>query len=294
MSSAVESPDWDAASGGGEVIFGRFRCERRSRSCGWLVSDGQGGSTFVPARCGAPNKCAYCAYQTVIENMVVVGLDAERFGHPRHGLTLTTRDPVTSPAAFRRDVEKTMKALRRLDPWLQYLGMVEFTSGRGARSGGHRRIHQHLLLKNVNAPADDLEAVVQRVWEQRTGASRVELRELRSAGGATAYLLAHHHKRDQAPPPGWSGKRLRSSRSYYGEPVAELRKQAGEMLRSKRLRRVARRMVDWESLDGAPDEVLDREWSGALSQARHEASMVTFVKLNPDGAIIGSRRVGAA
>lgn len=280
----VESgPDWDALDEPGEVVTGRFRCERPSRYAGWLVADGR----VIPARCGAPNKCAYCAYQTTVENAIVVQLDAERFGYPTLGVTLTTVDPQTAMPAFRRDVEKVVKALRRREPDVEYLGMVEFTTGRSARSGGFRRVHQHLLLRGVlPSVAPDLENVLRRVWEARTGANRVEARELRTPAGATAYLIHHHRKRDQAPPAGWSGKRMRPSRGYYGQPVGELRVEARELLRSKRLRRAARRLVEWELLDGAPEDVLEDELRAALTDARLAAGLVTFVRLSREGAIV--------
>jgi hypothetical protein len=267
-----------------------FRCERPSRYAGWLLADGR----VVPARCGAPNKCAYCAYQATIENAIVVQLDAERFGHPRLGGTLTTVDPQHSMAAFRRDTEKAIKALRGRVEGLQYLGMVEWTTGRGVRSGGARRVHQHLLLKGADPSlCDELESCLRDVWSARTGASRVELRELRSPAGATAYLIHHHRKREQSPPPGWSGKRMRPSRGYYGCPVSDLRAEAQQLLRSKRLRRVARRLVQWDALDGAPDELVEAEMKSALSEAQRAASRVTFVKFDQAGAIVRWRRVAS-
>lgn len=247
-----------------------------------MLSDGR----VIPARCGAPNKCAYCAYLTAVENAVVVGLDAERYGHPRVGATLTTVDPETTGAQFRRDVEQVVKALRRRLPDVQYLGLVEWTTGRGARSGGRRRIHQHMLLRGLTAKeAGEAERILRRVWFERTGADRVECRELRSAAGATAYLVHHHQKREQAPPEGWSGKRLRPSRGYFAEPVAELRAEAKAIALSRRVRRAARRLIEPELFD-APEEVWQDEWAAALREARADAERVTFVRFDRFGAIV--------
>lgn len=277
---------------GGEGVYEAvFRCSRPSRFAGWVLPDGR----VVPARCGAPNKCAYCAYLATVENAVVVGLDAERFGHPLVGVTLTTVDPETTGARFRKDCEQALRALRRRWPDVQYLGFVEWTTGKGQRSGGHRRIHMHLLLRGLlPSESGEAEGILRRVWLARTGASMVEARALRSAAGATAYLVHHHRKREQAPPEGWSGKRLRPSRGYFGAPVAELRAEAKELAMSKRVRRAARRLIDWEDLEGAPDELWDAEWSQALGAARRESELVTFVRFDGFGGIVPpSRRIAS-
>lgn len=256
-----------------------FRCLFPSKYAGWITAAGE----FVPARCGATNRCPYCAYLAVVENALVVALDAELGGFPRVGVTLTTADPVHDPARFRLAVADVFKALRAALGPVEYLGFMEWTTGRGRRSGGHRRAHMHVLVKGL-APRDApiAEAAVRAAW--RLG-SQVEARQLRSVAGATAYLVHHHNKASQAPPAGYTGKRLRPSKGYYAAPVADLRRQAHELLVSKRLRRAASRAVQWEELDGAPEELVDRELTAALAAARREHSMVTFVKLDGNGGI---------
>lgn len=271
----------DALSGEVVETRVRFRCERPSKWAGFVLADG----TYVPARCGAPNKCAYCAWLVAVENTAVVALDSIAHGHPTVGMTLTTVDPHHDLGRFRRDVERTIAAVRRRAPDVEYLGMMEWTTGRGARSGGRRRVHQHLLLRGVAAEeCDDLERVVRKVWQARTGASRVELRELRSAAGATAYVVAHHHKTEQAPPPGFKGRRLRHSKGYFEDGIAELRGRVKAIEAANRLQRSARRLVDWDYLDGAPDEVVDAELRAAVAEAEAEQSGVVFVKLDRQGA----------
>ena len=283
---AEGGPAWHEDTTAGEVVRVRFACENPSRYAGWLMPDGR----IVPARCGASNRCGFCAYQRVIENALVVKLDAELGGHPRLGLTLTTVDPHHRAEAFRQDVEQLFKMIRRQLPDAQYLGMVEHTTGRGAKSGGHRRLHQHALVKNVlPSEGEALEPAVREFWRRRTGADRVEFRELRSAAGATAYLIHHHHKTEQAPPKGWRGKRMRPSKGYYAAPVSELREQARSMLSSKRLRRAVNRAVCWEELEGLPEEMVDRELSAAFVEARAERAMVRFVKLDRNGGIIAPK-----
>lgn len=278
---------------GGDVVRAAFRCSRPSRYAGWVLPGGR----VVPARCHAPNKCSYCAALATAENALLVALSCEVYGPPQVGVTLTTVDPQHDQVRFRRDVEQALKALRRRWPQVEYLGFVEWTTGKGARSGGHRRIHMHLLLRGLlPSEAEAAELVVRDVWEARTGASRVEVAQLRSTGAAVAYLVHHHRKADQSAPPGWSGKRLRPSIAgagrdgFFGaEGTAYWRREAQRLLHDKRLRRVARRSVAWEDLDGAPDEILDREWSAALVAARAEAEAVTFVKLDRFGGIMTPR-----
>lgn len=264
----------------------RFDCERRSSYAGWLTADGE----FVPARCGAPNRCPYCAYMTTVENAVVVGLDAQA-ELPTLGLTLTTVDPAHGAARFREDVSQTFKWLRsRLGDDLGYLGLVEYTTGKRARDG-ERRLHQHMLLKRGDlVAAVALEDELRAFWCRRTGADRVELRALRSPAGATAYLVHHHRKREQVPPAGWTGKRMRPSKNYYHRPVAELRTEARAMARSASLRRAARRLIDWEVCADWPEEVLQLEFADALRQAREDAGRVEFVRLDRKGAIIPASR----
>src|SRR3954463_7628097 len=122
-------------------------CERPRKGLAWQHADGR----LTPVRCGAPNLCRYCSWMVALENAVVVRKDAEMC-LPEIGFTLTTAAARVPAATFRRDVEQVFKALRR-EPWARgarYLGQIEFTTGKGARSGGHRRIHQHGLLKDVD------------------------------------------------------------------------------------------------------------------------------------------------
>src|SRR6185436_19966553 len=124
---------------------------------------------------------------------------------------------------------------------LRYLGQTEFTTGEGPRSGGHRRIHLHGLVKDV-APehAPELADRARFVWKKRTGAHRVEAHELHRPAGALAYLVNHHQKTAQRPPHGWTGKRFRPSNprgdrpGYFERPIAELRTEARGRLADKR------------------------------------------------------------
>jgi hypothetical protein len=81
-----------------------------------------------------------------------------------------------------------------------------------------------------------LESSISEWWRDKTGAWRVECRPLFTPMGAIAYLVLHHHKREQGPPAGTKHvKRLRPSRGYFGRPVGDLRRESRELLREERL-----------------------------------------------------------
>ncbi|HWE07809.1 MAG TPA: hypothetical protein VG325_00550 [Solirubrobacteraceae bacterium] len=180
---------------------------------------------LVPVRCGRSNSCPACAWLASIENVSVVALDSRR-EQPTVGMTLTTKRADFEMARYRRAVEDLFRWLRReFGADVAYLLMMEWTTG----SGGHGRLpHGHLLVKRLPdgldlSPGCELWRQIKKRWERSTGAWRVELRELRTPAGAIAYMVGHHHKREQAPPEGWSGKRFRPSRNYFDRPVGELR-----------------------------------------------------------------------
>jgi hypothetical protein len=159
--------------------------------------------------------------------MMVVALDAKD-EQPTVGMTLTTRAPDFDMARFRRASEDLFRWLRkRFGSELAYLMLMEWTTG----SGGHGRLpHAHVLVKRLPgdldlSPGCQLWCAVKARWERLTGAWRVELRKLLSPGGAVGYMVGHHHKREQAPPPDWSGKRFRPSKNYFVQPVSDLRDQ---------------------------------------------------------------------
>src|SRR3954454_18706055 len=123
---------------------------------------------------------------------------------------------------------------------------MEWTTG--LHSPG-RRPHMHALVKGLpGEAAAALEPAISAKWERLTGGAwLVEARELRTPGGAIAYMVGHHHKREQAPPPSMRGvKRMRPSRGYFNtemtrriaeiegrdeSPTARLRRRAKEVMR---------------------------------------------------------------
>jgi hypothetical protein len=198
----------------------------------------------LPVRCGRSNSCPKCAWLAAAENVAVVAIDS-REEQPTVGMTLTTRRADFDLARYRRAVESVFRWLRReFGSDVAYLLMMEWTTG----SGGHGRLpHGHLLVKRLPADVDlsagcDLWRQLKARWERHTGAWRVELRELRTPGGAIAYMVGHHHKSEQAPPEGWSGKRIRPSQNYFVRSVVELRQEArADRQRAMALLEVAKR-----------------------------------------------------
>jgi hypothetical protein len=193
-----------------------------------------------------------------VENVSVVVIDSRR-EQPTVGMTLTTRRADFDLVRYRRAVEDLFRWLRReFGPAVAYLLMMEWTTGRG----GHGRLpHGHLLVKRLPegldlSPGCELWRQIKKRWERSTGAWMVELRELRTPAGAIAYMVGHHHKREQAPPEGWSGKRFRPSRNYFDRPVCELREhvrfdRAVRMRSERLLESLQDQGVDPDQLDPA-------------------------------------------
>lgn len=196
--------------------------------------------------------CPRCWARRSRELARVLVLDARQEA-PRYCMTLTTSAPweELDPEDFRRGVENVTRRLRRRFGRVEYFAAVEFTTGTAARSGGHRRMHAHALLK-VGAPTEieatgaalrareqsagvggrrdfdviEVERLVRTTWQKRTGAFVVEVAQLVSPGAALGYLALHHRKPSQAPPASWRGMSERASRGYWSTPIAELRERA--------------------------------------------------------------------
>lgn len=155
-------------------------------------------------------------------------IDAESNSAPGYVLTLTSREPVTDAAAYRRACEFFWRQFRKRYGPVEFCGFVEWTTGKAARSGGLRRMHSHWLVK---AP-DGLDVAAVEAWVSSTwarlwdGSWRVQFAALESVGGVVGYLALHHEKIEQAPPPGWTGRRLRPSRGYFAEPGRVMRARA--------------------------------------------------------------------
>lgn len=251
-------------------------CENSPPGLRWLMPNGE----LLLVRCGRSNSCPKCAWLAAVENVGVVMIDS-REEQPRAGMTLTTRRADFDMTRYRRAVFAIFRWLRsEYGAELAYLLLMEWTTG----SGGHGRLpHGHLLVKRLPADVDlspgcELWRELKTRWERHTGAWMVELRELRTPGGAIAYMVGHHHKSEQAPPEGWSGKRFRPSQNYFVRPIVELREES----RAERARAIALlRLADvhgdallelaGDTIDGLVDELLD----GPTPELVHVAEIPT-------------------
>lgn len=257
-----------------------FFCREPSRGVAWLYADGSLG--FV--RCGASNRCDYCAMIAACENAVVLRLDAFEGEFPRVGLTTTTHRRDFGLDELRASEKRLWRWLRReCGRQVEYCGFVEWTTGRSVRSGGARLPHVHHLVKGLPpADAPALETELSEEWRRWTGGAWVlECRELRTPMGAIAYLVLHHHKREQGPPPGSRHvRRLRSSRGYMTRPIAEYRAEARELLRDERL--YARLVEALDVPNGAPfdlvEEVVAERIDEARERARYERARLVHVR----------------
>lgn len=218
----------------------RVRRTRPTRRCPeprkvWIgashdVNGDAAGFQFVTVPCKTWT-CPVCGPRKSRELARVLLIDGLQDA-PGFAITLTTHDPDQDAATYRKASAAVWKRLRRHYGRVDYFGFIEFTTGRAKRSGGHRRMHGHYLVKFRDQAPDVIEAesLVRSTWEAVTGAYIVEVAQLVSPGAAIGYLSLHHQKPQQAPPKGWRGMRSRPSKGYFAHPVWKLRAQAREEL----------------------------------------------------------------
>jgi hypothetical protein len=285
---------------------GEFFCQQPARGVAWLYLDG----TLGYVRCGASNRCDYCAMLSAVENSVVLQLDAFDGDFARVAITTTTWKPYVDPRSLANAERQLWRALRRDFPMLDYCGVLEWTPGTALTSGGHRRPHIHHGVKRMTYdPVDAVvvgeddwgnsierlprwESHVSTLWRRYSpdGAWRVECAPLRSPMGMIRYMILHHYKRSQAPPPGTRNvKRLRPSigtmtrPGYFNRPVAEYRAQAREMLRDERL--YAKTVELLELPDRLPEALFEELVARSLEQveqrAKWEAPRLCHVRERP-------------
>ena len=161
---------------------------------------------------------------------------------PTHAVTLTTARPGTTSAEMVRAQRMLIQDVRRKYGPVRFVSKPEWTTGQGAKSGGHRRFHLHQAWKDLEVPAGgvaEVEDLVRHHMRRLLGAPIVEVATLRSIGGAMAYMTAiHHDKSAQQAPSGWRGMGVRWSQGqhrYTHRPVAELRADAKEALTRERV-----------------------------------------------------------
>ena len=230
------------------------------------------------------NSCVYSYRIKSFERAQMVYLDA-LVEAPTYAITLTTRAPVWDGARYREGKAQLMRTLRGEYGRVESLEFIEQTTGKSPRSGGHRRGHGHNLIKGI--PLGDtlcIERLALEVWRRTVGAWHVNIAELRSAGGAVAYLTLNlaleKHKAAQAPIDLPKGTRtLRATRGYWSRPVDELRAEPNEYhLR----RRVAWRLRE----EGVPAELVDLAVDSALEARREATSVVWRYRTTPGGLLL--------
>ena len=189
----------------------------------------------VAYRCRS-RSCPSCGYYRARVLGRVLLLDSKLGRTPTVCMTLTTVDPDTSSATIRDGMRNVRTRLRRHGYPVDDFTKIEFTSGRGTRSGGRRRIHGHNLTKGLDgADLVHVGSLVQDAWHSTTGASVVEVAELRTLVGQLHYLSLHHGKRVQLPPRGWRGMAERSTRGFWNAPIGDLRERARRDLAAESL-----------------------------------------------------------
>jgi len=215
---------------------GRLACQHPRKGLRLRSSRGK----WAPVRCGL-NSCRGCYGMKSLVRAQMVYEDA-LVEQPRYSITLTTKEPVWDAARYREGKAQVVRALRERFGRVEMLEFIEQTTGKAPRSGGHKRGHGHNLVK-LDAPGEVLaiEGIVGPIWKRTLGASQVSVSELRSAGGAVAYLTLNlaleKGKASQAPVDLPKGTRtMRPTRGYWSLPVDELRARAKDHHSARRLR----------------------------------------------------------
>jgi hypothetical protein len=161
---------------------------------------------------------------------------------PKYSITLTTRSPTWQGERYMDGKRQLLRKLRSEFGRVEVLEFMEQTTGKAPRSGGHRRGHGHNLVKaDVSGAVLDLERLIAEEWRRTMGAWQIAVSELRSAGGAVAYLTLNlaleKGKAVQAPTGLPKGTRtLRPTRGYWSLPPDELRARARDHHALRRLR----------------------------------------------------------
>jgi hypothetical protein len=229
---------------------------------------------MFPLPC-ARNSCPHCRRRNVQVTAAKMGLNQTLTDRPiTHAVLSTTRDWVSQDVL--RAGWKEMGRLVRRDvcPTARYAWFREWTEG---RNDGVRRTHYHSTWAlDSDDQAAAVAAVSNRVWASRAGAWSEKAhgwKVVYDAGGLTRYiagLVGHHLKSNQAPPPGWSGRRFGTSRGFYAIDTRDLDKQARTMVRDERLRHhLEQTMGDELNVpDGLPLEIWDELLTKRLETAR--------------------------
>jgi hypothetical protein len=204
---------------------------------------------LLRGRCKATNICDPCARLGAIENTEMLTLDALHGVAPNLYGLLTTRTATLDTSRFYKAHERITERWRHeFGPQVQVARLLEFTTGRGIRSGGQRRPHWNLTCKGIeDAAREDALAIMRQTWCTYVDAlpDHQDLQPIRHAGGLMRYIALHFQKESQKPPKGFSGHRFTKTRGYLWLPTTQARDAARDSLRRKRIR--------WHIEQDAPD-----------------------------------------
>ncbi len=190
----------------------------------------------IRGRCKATNQCAYCARLAALENAELLQLDALHGQAPEVVAIVGTRTPSIDPADFYLARRLLLRAIRARWPEAETATLVEFTTGKGPRSGGLRRPHWNVLIKGVPvADVDELRDVVRASWCRNVDAvpAHQYVAPVAEVGGLLRYVAEHFLKPEQAPPEGWRGHRLLKSRGYLWTDTRSARAAARAALQER-------------------------------------------------------------
>jgi hypothetical protein len=183
---------------------------------------------LVAGRCRATNLCPYCARLFAVETSEMLLLDAMEDA-PTIYVVLTAREHLTR-ADCTSHLRHLRRRLRARWPHVRWATTVEFQR-RGA-------LHLNLLVKGVDRDElDEFHAAIVELWCSRVDAAESAQWSdvMADAIGVVQYVSLHFMKSSQAPAIGWRGHRYSSTRDYLVRPASQLREEARQSLRLKRL-----------------------------------------------------------
>lgn len=235
------------------------------------------GGEVVAIPCGR-NTCPYCRRRNVQVTAAKMALNQSLTDRPvSHAVLSTTRDWVDEATLREGWAQMARRVRREVCAEARYAWFREWTEG---KRDGIRRTHYHSTWAlDSDEQGQAVACISNEVWARLAGAwsKRAHgVQRVWDSGGLARYvagLVGHHLKANQAPPPGWSGRRYGVSRGFYATDSRELDRQAKAVVRDDRLRwRLERELVGdpgW----GDPDapiafEIFDEVLTERLEAAR--------------------------
>lgn len=232
------------------------------------------GGELVPIACGR-NGCPYCRRRNVQVTAAKMALNQSLSDRPvTHAVLTTTRDWVDEARLREGWAQFARRVRREVCSEARYAWFREWTEG---RNDGVRRTHYHSTWAlDDDEQAAAVAAISNDVWERIAGAWSPDAHGWKAvfdAGGLARYiagLVGHHLKANQAPPPGWAGRRFGTSRGFYAIAAEELDRRARDAVRDERLvHHLERVMVEeLDPPDGLPESIWDELLTERLEEAR--------------------------